>query len=134
MQFDGQYSDGESGFLYLPARYYDPATGQFLSLDPQVSLTGEPYGYEADNPVNVADPSGLSWWNPFYWSKTVRSVVGTAATVVGLGLAAVGLFVAAPALAVGLRDLYRRHRRRARAVPGGRRDGLCRARSCRSSP
>jgi RHS repeat-associated protein len=90
LQFDGQYSDAESGYLYLQARYYDPSTGQFLSLDPAVDLTGEPYGYAADNPLNASDPTGLSWWSPLTWNKTLRTVVGTAATVVGLGLAVVG--------------------------------------------
>ena len=42
-----------------PARYYDPATGQFLTRDPLVDATGQPYAYAADNPVNFADPLGL---------------------------------------------------------------------------
>ena len=28
---------------YPDGRYYDPATGQFLSVDPVVSITGQPY-------------------------------------------------------------------------------------------
>ena len=39
-------------------RYYDPSTGQFLSVDPLVDGTGEPYVYAQDNPVNDADPTG----------------------------------------------------------------------------
>ena len=31
--YDGQYMDTESGLYYLQARYYDPATGQFLDPD-----------------------------------------------------------------------------------------------------
>ena len=34
--FAGQYTDAETGFQYLQARYYDPATGQFLTPDPLV--------------------------------------------------------------------------------------------------
>ena len=41
-------------------RYYDPTTGQFLSVDPAVDTTGEPYPYAASDPVNQNDPSGLS--------------------------------------------------------------------------
>ena len=59
LRYDGQYTDAESGLQYLQARYYDPATGQFLTVDPLVSLTGEPYSYAGDNPVNASDPSGL---------------------------------------------------------------------------
>jgi RHS repeat-associated protein len=59
VQYDGQYTDAESGYQYLRARYYNPATGQFLTRDPLVSLTGSAYGYAAENPLNTADPSGL---------------------------------------------------------------------------
>jgi hypothetical protein len=40
-------------------RYYDPATEQFLSVDPLVDRTDQPYTYAGDDPVNVSDPSGL---------------------------------------------------------------------------
>lgn len=40
-------------------RYYDSATGQFLSVDPIVSVTGAPYAYAGDSPVNATDPAGL---------------------------------------------------------------------------
>ncbi|HUC03961.1 MAG TPA: RHS repeat-associated core domain-containing protein [Acidimicrobiales bacterium] len=40
-------------------RYYDPSTGQFLSVDPAVSITGQPYSYANDDPVNAIDPDGL---------------------------------------------------------------------------
>ena len=40
-------------------RYYDPATGQFLSVDPLVATTGQPYAYADDNPVNGTDPLGM---------------------------------------------------------------------------
>ena len=38
-------------------RYYDPATGQFLTVDPLVDITGEPYAYAAGNPVGEVDVS-----------------------------------------------------------------------------
>jgi hypothetical protein len=41
------------------ARYYDPATGSFLSVDPYVAQTLSPYGYVAGDPLNRADPSGM---------------------------------------------------------------------------
>ena len=37
--------------------YYDPATGQFLSVDPLVDETGQPYAYTGDDPVNGVDPA-----------------------------------------------------------------------------
>lgn len=56
--YDGQYSSSDTGLIYLRAREYDPTTAQFLSVDPLVALTGEPYSYAEDNPLNEADPSG----------------------------------------------------------------------------
>lgn len=41
-------------------RYYDPATGQFLSVDPDVAETGQPYSYGEDDPVNSKDITGLA--------------------------------------------------------------------------
>lgn len=40
-------------------RYYDPATEQFLSVDPLVDVTGTPYAFTGGDPVNGSDPSGL---------------------------------------------------------------------------
>jgi len=40
-------------------RYYDPETGQFLSIDPDLSTTLEAYLYAGDDPVNDIDPAGL---------------------------------------------------------------------------
>jgi RHS repeat-associated protein len=56
--YAGQYTDAETGFQYLRARYYDPKTGQFLSRDPLVEMTGQPYAYAANSPLNGTDPSG----------------------------------------------------------------------------
>jgi RHS repeat-associated protein len=58
LQFAGQFTDDESGLQYLQARYYDPATGQFMSVDPLATVTGQPYEYAGDDPVNSVDPSG----------------------------------------------------------------------------
>jgi RHS repeat-associated protein len=54
----GQYTDSESGLQYLRARFYDPGTGLFLSRDPIVDLTREPYAYAQGNPLMFIDPSG----------------------------------------------------------------------------
>ena len=48
-----------TGFYYLRARYYDPAIGQFLTVDPEVATTLSPHGYVAGNPLNNVDPRGL---------------------------------------------------------------------------
>jgi RHS repeat-associated protein len=63
--FAGQYTDAESGLQYLRARYYDPATQQFLTRDPLAMQTQQPYAYAADNPLNGTDPTGLcgEWYD-----------------------------------------------------------------------
>jgi RHS repeat-associated protein len=81
LQYDGQYTDTETGYQYLRARYYDPSTGQFVSADPAVTFTRTPYGYGLANPLNVDDPLGL-----FSWSHTLK-VAGAVVGVVGLAAA-----------------------------------------------
>ncbi|MBI2773136.1 MAG: RHS repeat-associated core domain-containing protein [Chloroflexi bacterium] len=60
--FVGELRDA-SGLIYLRARWYDPATGRFMSRDPvpgdatiPVSLNGYAYGY--GDPTRFTDPSG----------------------------------------------------------------------------
>jgi RHS repeat-associated protein len=55
--FQGAYTDSD-GLIYLINRYYDPATQQFLSVDPKVAATGEPYVFTGNDPLNGADPLG----------------------------------------------------------------------------
>ena len=45
--------------LFLNNRYHDPITAQFISVDPLVASTGEPYIYGSANPVTYSDPDGL---------------------------------------------------------------------------
>lgn len=45
------------------ARWYDPGTGEFLSVDPDFSQTLDAYGYADENPLDGADPSGLRLGN-----------------------------------------------------------------------
>jgi RHS repeat-associated protein len=61
--FAGEPLDSVSGLFYMRARYYDPATGSFLSRDPLSGRNDDPisqqkYLYASDNPVNLVDPSG----------------------------------------------------------------------------
>lgn len=56
--YAGGYTD-PTGLIYLVNRYYDPAAGQFISLDPQVDGTLQPYSYAGGNPVTTTDPTGL---------------------------------------------------------------------------
>jgi RHS repeat-associated protein len=59
LAYDGQPFDPETGLAWLGARKYDTSTGQFMSMDPAGEGTGEAYGFAADDPEALADPSGL---------------------------------------------------------------------------
>jgi len=70
--FDGQYTSSDTGLIYLRNRVYDPATAQFLTVDPLEMVTRAPYTYGEDNPLNRGDATGLSSWNPFsesFWTE-----------------------------------------------------------------
>ena len=58
--YDGEYGDADTGLIYLRARYYDPATAQFLTSDPEVASTHAPYLYGEDEPISNGDPTGLN--------------------------------------------------------------------------
>jgi hypothetical protein len=45
-------------------RYYDPSTDQFISVDPDVAETGQPYAFTGDDPVNGTDPMGRNCQAP----------------------------------------------------------------------
>jgi RHS repeat-associated protein len=61
-QFSARESDSESGLYYYRARYYEPATGRFLSEDP-IRFGGGTnfYTYTGNNPIIWNDPFGLDW-------------------------------------------------------------------------
>jgi RHS repeat-associated protein len=61
--FAGEQFDEAVDGYYLRARYYDPATGRFVSTDPFEGYNNQPvtlhdYLYGNINPVNFIDPSG----------------------------------------------------------------------------
>lgn len=57
--FAGQWRDDESGLHYNYFRYYDPATGSYISPDPVQFRGGLNFYQYAINPTNWIDPYGL---------------------------------------------------------------------------
>jgi RHS repeat-associated protein len=62
-RYAGEQFDSDLGQVYLRARYYDPATGRFRTMDPKsgmrtMPLTLHDYLYGNGSPINATDPSG----------------------------------------------------------------------------
>src|SRR5207244_9175376 len=49
-RWNGQCQDTDTGLYYLRARYYDPQTAQFISVDPLAAITKAVYTYANNNP------------------------------------------------------------------------------------
>ena len=65
--FAGEFGESD-GLIYLRARYYDPASGRFLSRDPLFGQPNEPvtlhrYLYGNNNPITNIDPTGEAPFN-----------------------------------------------------------------------
>jgi RHS repeat-associated protein len=61
--YTGHVNDPETNLVYMQARYYDPATGHFLSDDPRSLQVGNSYSfnnyaYANNNPILNIDPDG----------------------------------------------------------------------------
>jgi RHS repeat-associated protein len=61
LRYAGYVFDSETGLYYCSSRYYDPASRQWITGDPDGS-DGEasPYQYCSGNPVALTDPSGCT--------------------------------------------------------------------------
>jgi len=59
--FSGKELDEETGLYYYGARYYNPKTSTWASVDPMAEkMAGwSPYNYAFDNPIRFIDPEGL---------------------------------------------------------------------------
>ncbi|MCH8623092.1 RHS repeat-associated core domain-containing protein, partial [Undibacterium sp. TS12] len=87
-QYTGRENDG-NGLYYYRARYYSPATHQFIAEDP-IGLAGgiNGYGYVEGDPISTIDPYGLFGMDDIYggiynatngWSPSqsnINAVVG----------------------------------------------------------
>lgn len=62
-RFGGHAEERRAGLIYMQARWMDPDSGRFVSIDPLVSDSRRPsslnaYAYAENNPVGFADPTG----------------------------------------------------------------------------
>jgi len=90
--YAGQQWDPDLGHYYLRARYYNPNTGRFLTLDTYGGDSSDPpslhkYLYVANNPINAIDPDGHD--------GDLVETEGAASIEAGLGTANLGATISA---------------------------------------
>lgn len=88
--FAGHRLDPETSLIYMGARYYNPALGRFLTPDSTVSNPAVPstlnrYTYANNNPVNLLDPGGQSFWKSVksWFKQTVGIAIMVLSTMIG---------------------------------------------------
>jgi RHS repeat-associated protein len=82
--YTGEWWESQTELLYLRARMYQPGVGRFVSSDPwpgdplrPLSLNG--WVYVTNDPINVADPTGLREWkrSSTRWERVAEKVYAT---------------------------------------------------------
>ena len=84
--YSGERFDTSLGFYYLRARYMNPSSGRFSTMDSFEGLRSDSrslhkYLYGFGNPVTNADPSGMSSFGDFAVSVGVAAVIASMATL-----------------------------------------------------
>jgi RHS repeat-associated protein len=76
--YRGEQYDPDLGLYYLRARYYNPATGRFMSRDPEDGNRFDPatlhkYLYASGDPINAVDPTGRADYIESVFTRTFVS-------------------------------------------------------------
>jgi RHS repeat-associated protein len=86
--YQGDYTDPATGLVEMGARWYDPATGSFVSSDTiggtpvPSTVDGNPYAYADGNPLTNTDPTGH--WGVGGGSLTLPEVLESGADAADL--------------------------------------------------
>ncbi len=81
--YRGEQFDLFTGLYYLRARYMNPSTGTFITMDEYAGTIFEPvslhkYLYANANPVMCSDPSGYHTFKEVVASMTIHTILGAA--------------------------------------------------------
>ena len=73
--------NSENGLDYALARFYDSRVASFCSADPIEGRPGDPqswnrYAYGGNDPIDITDPNGQSWW-----AWLIDAIIGAAAVI-----------------------------------------------------
>jgi RHS repeat-associated protein len=79
-KYSGNEWDESLGLYYFGARYYDPATAQFMSPDPEYQGYS-PYSFVGNNPESALDPDGEFWFLAAVVIGVIAGMYGGAAAV-----------------------------------------------------
>jgi RHS repeat-associated protein len=119
--YTGHVNDPETSLVYMQARYYDPVTGRFLSVDPNSSIPADSfsfnrYAYTNNNPIKNVDRDGRS---PFEIVFLVADIVqlgvaikdgeGVGAAVAMVGIDVVGVASPVPGISEAAHALEAAH-------------------------
>ena len=89
--YTGEQYDINTGFYYLRARYMNPATGTFTSMDAYAGTIFDPvslhkYLYANANPVMNRDPSGYLTLTEMETAVAIQAIVGAALNSIPSGI------------------------------------------------
>jgi RHS repeat-associated protein len=89
--YTGEQYDINTGFYYLRARYMNPATGTFTSMDAYAGTIFDPvslhkYLYANANPVMNRDPSGYFTLTEMEMAVAIQAIVGAALNSIPIGI------------------------------------------------
>lgn len=113
--FHGKPFDSDVGLAYYGARYYDPAVGRFMGVDPKEPdftdlQSFNRYSFAANNPYKYVDPDGHSpidvgflVWDLGKLAAAIYSGVGIGSAAIDVGLSAVGVVSPVPATGQALK-------------------------------
>mgnify|MGYP000671546275 CR=1 FL=1 len=103
--YTGHEQLDDSGLIHMNGRLYDPELGRMLSPDPYVQIPEfsqnfNRYSYVLNNPLNLTDPSGFSFWGKTHnafssWLKQNWRTVVVIVVVIVLTIVTAGAFIGA---------------------------------------
>jgi RHS repeat-associated protein len=110
--YTGHVNDSETNLVYMQARYYDPVTGRFLTIDPVDPNSGNTfsfnrYAYVYNNPIMHTDPNGKQCAQCLYYPESgLDHQAGMQQAASGIALSQSKTLIPGVGNALAIRDAY----------------------------